>query len=52
MKLAAKLFSQSGDAVANRMGATEADDRSQIRTLIDMLYWNAVAMVGALVIVL
>ena len=29
MKLAAKLFFLSGDVVANRLGATEADDRSK-----------------------
>jgi hypothetical protein len=46
MKLAAKLFFLSGGLVANRMGATKADDRSKSKPLIDMLYWNAVVMIG------
>ena len=52
MKLATKLFFLSGDDVANRLGASEADDRDQIHTLIDMLGWNVLVMVDALVIVL
>ena len=52
MKLASKLFFLPGNLVANRLGATEADDRMMIRTLIDMLFWNFVIVVGALVIFL
>ncbi len=52
MKLALKLFFLPGELVANLLGATEDDDRTMIRTLIDMLFWNAVVITGALVIFL
>jgi hypothetical protein len=51
MKLALKLFFLPGDLVANALHA-QNDDRMMIRTLIDMLFWNAVIVVGAVVIFL
>ncbi len=49
MNFATRVFFLPGDLVANLLGATEADDRTMIRTLVDMLFWNAVIVVGALV---
>jgi hypothetical protein len=46
MKLALKIFFLPGDLV----GATAGDDRMMIRTLIDMLFWNLVIVIGAVVI--
>jgi hypothetical protein len=50
MKLAVKLFFLPGDLVADFLGATKADDRAMIRTLIDMLFWNVVLVLGAVMI--
>lgn len=50
MKLAAKLFCLPGNLVADRLGATKADDRTMIRTMVYMLFWNAVIVIGAVVI--
>jgi hypothetical protein len=47
---ALKLFFLPGDLVADLLGATEDDDRMMIRTLIDILFWNAVVVIGAVVI--
>jgi hypothetical protein len=52
MKLALKIFFLPGDLVADLLGATEADDRTMIRTMVDMLFWNAVVVIGAVVIFL
>jgi hypothetical protein len=52
MKLALKIFFLPGDLVATLLGATEADDRTMIRTLIDMLFWNLVIIVSAMAIFL
>ena len=52
MKLAFKLFTLPGNLVADLLGAAQSDDRTMIRTLIDMLFWNVVVVVGALVIFL
>jgi hypothetical protein len=49
MKLALKLFLLPGECVANLLGATQADDRAMIRTMVDMLFWNAVVVIAALV---
>jgi hypothetical protein len=46
-----KPFFLPGGLVANFLSATQPGDRAMIRTLIDMLFWNVVA-VGALVIFL
>jgi hypothetical protein len=52
MKLALKLFFLPGDLVADLLGAAQDDDRMMIRTLIDMLFWNAVIIIGAVAIFL
>lgn len=52
MKFAANLFFLPGNLVADLLGAKQEDDRIMIRTLIDMLFWNVVVVVGALVIFL
>ncbi len=52
VKLASKLFFLPGNLVADLLGATNADDRTMIRTLIDMLFWNVVIVTAAVVIVL
>jgi hypothetical protein len=52
MTLALKLFLLPGNLVANALGATLDDDRVMIRSLINMLFWNAVIIVGALVVML
>lgn len=49
MKLALKLFLLPGECVANLLGATQEDDRAMIRTMIDMLFWNAVVVLCAVV---
>jgi hypothetical protein len=45
-----KLSFLPGDLVANLLRTTEPDNRAMIRTLIDMLFWTVVVVVGALVI--
>lgn len=46
MKHAAKLFFLPGNLVADLVGATKADDRTMIRTMVDMLFWNTVIVLG------
>jgi hypothetical protein len=52
MNLAARLFLLPGDLVAGLLHVTKADDRMMIRTLINMLFWNVIVVVGALMIYL
>lgn len=52
MKRAAKIFFLPGDLVADLLGATKDDDRAMIRTLVDMLFWNFVVVLVAMVIFL
>jgi hypothetical protein len=52
MNLAARLFLLPGDFVASLLHATKADDRMMVRTLINMLFWNAIIVIGATVIYL
>jgi hypothetical protein len=52
MNLATRLFLLPGNLIANLLDATKADDRMMIRTLINMLFWNVIIVVGALVIYL
>ena len=47
-----KLFLLPGNLVADLLGAAESDDRAMIRTMVDMLFWNAVVVIGAVVIFL
>ena len=46
------FFLLPGNLVADLLGATETDDRAMIRTMIDMLFWNVVVIVGAVVLFL
>ena len=52
MKIVSKLFFLPGNLVADLLGATKVDDRMMIRTMINMLFWNVVIVIGALVITL
>ena len=47
---AMKLFFLPGNLVADALGITKTDDRTMVRTMIDMLFWNIVIIVGAFVI--
>lgn len=51
MKRASKLFFLPGNLIADLLGAMETDDRAMIRTLIDMLFWNVVIVIGAVVVI-
>jgi len=50
MNLPMKLFLLPGNLVADRLGASKTDDRAMIRTLVDMLFWNLVIMIGAFLV--
>jgi hypothetical protein len=50
MNHAARLFFLPGNLFANLLHATKADDRMMILTFINMLFWNVIIVVGALVI--
>lgn len=52
MKLVSKIFFLPGDIVADLLGATKPDDRAMIRTMVDMLFWNAIVVVAVVVITL
>ncbi len=52
MKLALKLFLLPGECVANLLGAKQEDDRAMIRTMVDMLFWNAVVVIAAVALFL
>jgi hypothetical protein len=43
------IFLLPGNTIADLLGAAEADDRSMIRTMIDMLFWNVVVVICAVV---
>jgi len=47
--LPVRVFQFPGNVVANLLKATEDDDRMAIRVLIDMLAWNIVVVVIAVV---
>lgn len=47
-----KIFFFPGDVVCALLGAESADDRVMIRTMINMLVWNAVVVIVAAIIVL
>ncbi|HEY5301377.1 MAG TPA: hypothetical protein VIJ55_11940 [Acetobacteraceae bacterium] len=44
-----RIFQFPGNVVANLVNATEDDDRMAIRVLINMLAWNVVVIVIAVV---
>jgi hypothetical protein len=45
-----RIFRFPGTLVANRLGAKLEDDRMMIRTLIDMLFWNVIFVIGAAIV--
>jgi len=47
--LPVRIFQFPGNVVANLVNATEDDDRMAIRVLINMLAWNVVVIVIAVV---
>ncbi|MEO8714932.1 MAG: hypothetical protein ABI369_07960 [Acetobacteraceae bacterium] len=48
--LAVRVFQLPGNLVADLLKATEDDDRMAVRVLIDMLFWNLVVVVAAVVV--
>ena len=49
-RLLAKIFFLPGNFTANLVGAVKDDDRTMIRTFADMLFWDLVVVILALVI--
>lgn len=47
LRLTEGIFLLPGNTIADLLGAAEADDRSMIRTMIDMLFWNIVIVICA-----
>ncbi len=45
-----RTFLFPGNMVCGALGVTEGDDRVMVRTLINMLVWNAVVLIGAVLI--
>jgi hypothetical protein len=45
-----RIFRAPGTLAANRLGAKLEDDRMMIRTLIDMLFWNIVFVIGVAIV--
>jgi hypothetical protein len=43
LALPLKLFLLPGDLVSNLLGIVQMDDRGMVRTMINMLFWNAIA---------
>jgi hypothetical protein len=43
LALPLKLFFLPGDLVSNFLGVVRMDDRGMVRTMINMLFWNAIA---------
>ena len=48
--LAVRVFLLPGNLVADLLKATDDDDRMAVRVLIDMLFWNVVVVVAAVVV--
>ncbi|MCW3475151.1 hypothetical protein [Limobrevibacterium gyesilva] len=46
-RLVLNLFLLPGNIVGNLLHAAEPDDRMMIRTMVNMLVWNIVIVVGA-----
>lgn len=47
-----KVFFFPGDLVCTFLHAENPDDRAMIRTMVNMLVWNAVVVIAAALIVL
>ncbi|MBV9783041.1 MAG: hypothetical protein JO264_04410 [Acidisphaera sp.] len=45
-----QVFMLPGEMVGRLLGARATEDRMMIRTLINMLVWNAVVVIGAFLI--
>jgi hypothetical protein len=41
-----RIFFFPGNVICSALGVTEEEDRVMVRTLINMLVWNVVAVVG------
>ena len=50
MQMMARIFLLPGDRVGQLLGAKDHDDRAMIRTMVNMLFWNAVIIVGAFMV--
>ena len=50
MQMMTRIFLLPGDSVSQLLGAEDHDDRAMIRTMINMLFWNAVIIIGAFII--
>lgn len=48
--LPVRIFQLPGNMVADLVGASDEDDRMAIRVLIDMLFWNLVVVVVAVIV--
>ncbi|HUZ64359.1 MAG TPA: hypothetical protein VMU82_11705 [Acetobacteraceae bacterium] len=42
-----RTFFFPGNAICSALGVTERDDRMMVRTLVNILVWNFVVIVGA-----
>jgi hypothetical protein len=49
LRLTESMFLLPGNVVADLLGAAKPDDRVMIRTMIDMLFWNIVVVIFAVV---
>ncbi len=47
--LAVRIFQYPGNLIADLLGATKDDDRTAIRVLINMLFWNVVVVLVAVI---
>jgi len=45
-----RLFLLPGNAACAALGVTEDEDRVMLRTLVNMLVWNVVMVVGAFLV--
>ncbi len=49
-KRALQLFLLPGNLVSDLLGAREEDDRTMIRTLVNMLVWNSIVVLAVVLI--
>lgn len=45
-----RIFFFPGNAVCSALGVTEEEDQVMVRTLVNMLVWNLVVIVGAVLL--
>lgn len=48
--MALRLFLWPGNAVSDAVGASDGEDRTMIRTLVNMLVWNLVAVLAVVLL--